>query len=112
MEDNTAEGELTTRIGKDSIKLLTKDNYITWKESFENLSMGYSEAGQMWRTRIAVNIVAPVRTAEIYAANGSEELGDKMFLGDYDKYSKKVEKMNNNKQTHMQVKNGPVIKMQ
>jgi hypothetical protein len=34
------------KIGKDQIIILNKNNYVEWKESFENLSMNYSDGEQ------------------------------------------------------------------
>jgi hypothetical protein len=85
------------KIGKDQIMILNKNNYVEWRESFENLSMNYSEAGALWRTRIEPVFRAPNLKDAKY--NGiKESLVEKMFMRDYDMYDKRIENFKVQKQ--------------
>jgi len=96
---SVSEENHTTYGGKQVMVLLNKDNYIAWKEAFENVTMSFEDAGIMWRSREVIELAAPDREAAVYKAGQSEELADKMYMNDYNKYTQQVKEFKRGKQT-------------
>jgi hypothetical protein len=87
-----------SRTDKFSMVVLTKNNYIQWKESFENLSMSYGDAGNLWRNKVELQIMRPEITDADYL-NIDKDLARQMFMRDYDSYKKRMERYKTSKQT-------------